>query len=436
MTIEERNQLLLSDTQVPDLFITQYMSSLTGGSIRIYLLLLLNQKSSRQAITIDRLSAKTGMSKKELDEQIFYLTQAGLVERIEDTKLKLVDIKAREVDRYIEARTNSDLELPPQHEDPKLSSLSRSISDTFFMGSMSYIWQHFIDDSAKVHKMEPDVIYYLFGTLQEKGKLLVKNLKPAEELREKWCKRGVKTSADLDKILLEEKDINDCVSAMGKKTRKAMDGVAIEYITTWITTYKMKPDVPPYLYTFLRKEKNREKVTFPEMDEILQEWFAHNIHDVEAAQRYEMEKEAADRTSAMTAFCGELFRKKLDGMDLAIIRKWATEDMWEEPIVRYAYEVLHKYMTTITLQNVDDRLRLWKENGVASVSKAKQYEAEAKKKNKETYLQRHTVAQTGSGTEIPYLQNEYTKEQIDGLESDPLKDLEDLLSGTREGESS
>jgi DNA replication protein DnaD len=163
------------------------------------------------------------------------------------------------------------------------------------------------------------------------------------------------------------------------------------------------------------------------MDEILQEWFAHNIHTVDEARAFELEKKAADRTSAMTEFCGELFRKKLDGMDLAIISKWATEDLWEEPIVRYAYEVLHKYMTTITLQNVDDRLRLWKENGVASVSKARQYEAECKKKNKETYQQRHAAGTSSGVLDLPYMQNEYTKEQIDGLESDPMQDLEDLL---------
>ncbi|MBR3058969.1 MAG: DnaD domain protein [Clostridiales bacterium] len=428
MTTEEKNKLLLSDTQVPDLFITQYMSSLTGSSIQIYLLMLLHRSQAKLAMTVDRLAQKIGMAKSDLEEQLFYLVQAGLVERFEDGTIQMVDIKAKEVDRYIEAQKGEDLDLPPQHADPRLSSLSRSISDTFFMGSMSYVWQRFIDDSAKVHKLDPDVIYSLFGTLQEKGKLLVKNTRPAEELRENWCKRGVKTSSDLDKIMQQEKEVNECVASMGKKTRKSLDGVAIEYITTWITTYKMKPDVPPFLYTYLRKDKNREKVSFPEMDEILQEWFSHNIHDVESAKAYEMRKEASDRTHAMTQFCGELFRKKLDGMDLAIIEKWANEDRWEEPIVRYAYEVLHKYMTTITLQNVDDRLSLWKDNEIASVTKAKQFEAEAKRKNQETYALRHTREAAGSGSELPYLQNDYTQEQIDGLESDPLKDMEDLLN--------
>ena len=46
MTSEEKNKLLLSDTQVPDLFITEYMSSLTAGAIRIYLFMLMNQSAS------------------------------------------------------------------------------------------------------------------------------------------------------------------------------------------------------------------------------------------------------------------------------------------------------------------------------------------------------------------------------------------------------
>lgn len=428
MTSEEKNKLLLSDTQVPDLFITQYMSSLSGAAIQIYLLMLLNRSASRVPVTIEILSRKMGMSAKEIEEQIFYLERDGLVEKESDGILRLVDIKAKEVDRYIEAKKDSEsLEMPPQHTNPDMERLSRSISDTFFMGKMSFIWQRFIDDSAKVHKLEANVIYSLFGSLQERGKLLVRNTRPAEELRDEWCRRGVHAYSDLEKILNEDADIKTCMTAMGKKMRKSMDGVAIEYITTWITTYKMKPDVPPYLYTYLRKDKNREKVTFPDMDVILQEWFSHNIHDVEAAKKYELQKAAADRKAAMTEYCGELFRKKLDGLDLAIIEKWTSEDMWEEPIVHYAYEVLHNYMTTITLQNVDERLRLWKENGVASVTRAKQFESEARKKNKDAYQARKNAPTGGMTSEIPYLQKEYTQQQIDDLISDPLKDMDELL---------
>ena len=45
MTADDKEKLLLSDTPVPDLFITQYMSSLTASSIRIYLMLLMNRSS-------------------------------------------------------------------------------------------------------------------------------------------------------------------------------------------------------------------------------------------------------------------------------------------------------------------------------------------------------------------------------------------------------
>lgn len=425
MTSEERNKLLLSDTQVPDLFIAQYMSSLSAESIRIYLYLLMNDASTHLTVDVKTLSHKLGMSIKDVDEQLFYLCKAGLVDRTKDDKIVLIDIKAKEVDRYIEAKAQEDLEMPPQHVDPALDQLSKSISDTFFMGRMSYIWQHFIDDSSKVHKLDADVIYSLFVSLQEKGKL--KNTRAAEDLRADWCARGVKTSSDLEKVIEQDNRIAECVELLGKKTRRKFDEVDIDYISKWMTVYQMQPDVPSYLYTYLRKEKKKEKVSFAEMDILLEEWFSHNIHDVKAASAYETKKMVADRTQALTTFCGELFRKKLDGVDLSIIEKWANVDAWEEPIIRYAYEVLHHYMGTITLANVDDRLSLWKENGIASVTKAREFEAESKKKNKEAYRERKTASPDTQKNALPILENEYTQQTISDLESDPLKDLEQLL---------
>ena len=62
MTAEDRDKLLLSDTQVPDLFITQYMSSLNGASIQIYLFMLMNRSFSKTKMTAEFLSRKLGSS--------------------------------------------------------------------------------------------------------------------------------------------------------------------------------------------------------------------------------------------------------------------------------------------------------------------------------------------------------------------------------------
>ena len=425
MTAEERDKLLLSDTQVPDLFITQYMSSLNGASIQIYLFMLMNRSYSKTKMTVDFLSRKLGFSQAEVEEQLFYLTSAGLLERGEDGSLTLVDIKAREVDRYIESKKNTDEDMPPQHRDAAMQSLSRSISDTFFMGRMSFIWQRFIDVSASTYKLEPNVIYALFGALQERGKLLNKNTRPAEELRDEWCKRGVHSEAELEKVVEDDRKIKECMAAMGRKKRKSLDGVDIEYIQTWILVYKMDPDVPPYLYAFLRKDKNKETVTTKQMDEILQEWFAHNIHDVEGAKAYEMKKQNADRAAALTVLCGELLRKRLDGPDLDIIGRWAEEG-WEEPIIRYSYEVLHRFMGTVTLSQVDEKLQEWKNNGATTVTKARQFESEQKKKNKEAYLERKTASSSGVADTTPYMEKEYNREDQEKKEKD---DLDDLLNG-------
>ncbi|MBO4927908.1 MAG: DnaD domain protein [Clostridiales bacterium] len=425
MTAEDREKLLLSDTQVPDLFITQYMSSLTGSSIQIYLFMLMNRSSSKGKMNAEKISKKLSMSQAEVEEQLFYLTSAGLLERAEDGSLDLVDIKAKEVDRYIESRKDADLEMPPQHRSDEMQRLSRSISDTFFMSRMSFIWQRFIDDCASVHKLDPVVIYSLFDELQKRGKLLSRNTRPAEELRDEWCRRGVHTSSDLEKVLEEDLKIQKCKDLMGRKMRKSLDGVDIEYITTWMLTYKMDPDVPEFLYSYLRKEKKKDKVTSIQMDEVLQEWFSHNIHNVKAAEDYEKKKLAADRSAAMKAMCGELLRKHFDDMDLKIIDRWANEDRWEEPIVRYAYEVLHRFMGSITLSQLDERLQLWKKNGVASVTKARQFEAENKKKNADAYQERKNAAP--SSAQIPYMENDYSKEHLMKKEQESLDALDALL---------
>ncbi len=426
MTADDREKLLLSDTPVPDLFITQYMSSLTASSIRIYLMLLMN-RSSFGKMNVQTISKKLGYTQADVEEQLFYLTSAGLLEQSEDGTLLLVDIKAREVDRYIDSKKNDGLEMPPQHREPAMVKLSASIADSFFAGHMGYIWYRFIDDCHSVFKLDPNVIYALFTNLQERRKLFGRNTRPAEELRENWSKRGVRTASDLEKVLGDDRKISECVDSLGKKRRKAADDVDLEFIRTWILKYKMEPDVPAFLYTYLRKEMDKEKVTMKQMDEILQEWFSHNIHDVKAAQDYELKKQASDRTRAMKDFCGELFRKRLDGPDLQIVEKWANTDCWEEPIVRYAYDVLHKFMGTITLSQVDERLTLWKENGVASVTKAKQFEAEQKKKNKEAYQERKNAAPSGATYDIAYMENKYTKEHLENREKESMDVLDALL---------
>ena len=246
-------------------------------------------------------------------------------------------------------------------------------------------------------------------------------------LREKWCNRGVHSEKDLEKVLGEDRKVEECRDSLGKKRRKTLDDVDLEYIRTWMLTYKMEPDVPAFLYTYLRKDKDIEKVSMKQMDEILQEWFSHNIHTVDEAKNYELKKQAADRTQAMTTFCGELFRKRLDGPDLKIIEKWANTDCWEEPIVRFAYETLHKFMGTITLSAVDERLQLWKENGVASVTKAKQFEAEQKRKNKEAYQERKYASPAGASPDVTYMENEYTREHLDSRERESMDVLDALL---------
>ena len=65
---------------------------------------------------------------------------------------------------------------------------------------------------------------------------------------------------------------------------------------------------------------------------------------------------------------------------------------------------------------------------MASVTKAKQFEAEAKKKNKDAYVERKNAAVSSGSEAVPYMENEYTKEHYREKEQQSLDALDALLN--------
>jgi len=53
MQIDESRKLLLSDTLVPDIFVTELMPSLSGLAVKVYIFLLMTARNSRQTTEAD-----------------------------------------------------------------------------------------------------------------------------------------------------------------------------------------------------------------------------------------------------------------------------------------------------------------------------------------------------------------------------------------------
>ncbi|HOO61358.1 MAG TPA: DnaD domain protein [Bacillota bacterium] len=431
MTPEEKNKLLLSDTSVPDLFISQYMYDLSADSIRMYLMILSREHQSASGrISIKNIGKQLSLTEAKAEEAFFYLMEVGLMEKNADGTLSVVDIKAREIDRYIEAKTQDEaLPMPPQHVKAESAMLAKSICNSFFAGKMDYKWYRQIDRYFDEYHFDAGVIYALFTTLMEKGKSL-NTVTAANGTAKNWYNRGIRTTEDLEKAAEEDKVVMRIVAELGKLMRRRFDDIAIEQVTKWYKVYGYDEKVIGYAYRELRTK--RQTVNFQMVEVLLDEWHTHQVRDERAARAYQEKKaNAAAPVQAMEKLLQEKARKQLDGNDMQYITAW-LQSGYSESLVSLAYDKVAAY-TKPTFKRMDEKLLEWKNEGVSDEVSINAYEAYRKEENKKKYQEevkpgKSTSSGRKSNSTDDYESLTYTQEDFASLHDDAATDLEALLN--------
>lgn len=287
MQIDESRKLLLSDTMVPDIFILEYLSELSGLAVKIYLFLLMTARTNR-SITEQDLSRRLGENNDLIKTALLELAQAELL-TISGRSIELTDIKAKEIERTYRVRTSSELaengETDPRFA--KREKLLTDISRTFFQGLMSPSWYREIDNWFDRYGFEPEVIYALFQECARRNKLDSKAYITA--VAENWHKRGIISFNDLNQYFLDHEKVRKVSRKVSRKLRKNMTEYDDEMVARWVEQLGYDFDV---IDLALRKTTKLSHPNLSFIDRILQEWFEHQLHDVEAIKVYEQEKAA------------------------------------------------------------------------------------------------------------------------------------------------
>lgn len=282
----DRKKLLLSDTIVPDLFISEYMSALSGTAIQAYLYLLMTTAHGKN-VGEREIAARFSISTDDAKGALAELSLSGLIESGEKGKFLLTDIKGVEVDSYI-ARTGKDQEKEAESISPlnqARDELARSIEKTFFHGSMAYKWYREVDILLFEYGFEPDVVYMLFQSLYDN-----KQLKAVAQMKEKallWHSRGIRTTKELSVFLLREEEVLKILLRIGKKLRRKMTEFDEEYVRLWVEKLKY-----PYEMIEFAVRKMCEYSSSPNLkyaDDHLMAWFAAGVQTLPEAEAFEEE---------------------------------------------------------------------------------------------------------------------------------------------------
>lgn len=290
---QDKFNLLISDTAIPDIFIVRYADNLSKSALNLYLWLNMVFKG-REFVYKDVMEIKL-FAPTETDESLAELVSAGLFIRKGDD-FSFVDLKQREVRDFAEhyaARgvTLEGVEL--RSEEEARNKLADSVSKTFYQGKMPYICYRLIDKCLYEYKFDSLVVYKLFSICRDNH--MHRSIGYMEKMASDWNDRGFTDPSKLDEYLSEEKKIEELIKKVSKLTRRKVNGIDLERLTRWVRDLKVSADLVELAY---RSNEYRGNITLAHVEETLSKWIAADITTVDEAAKYEEEQHKENKRKA------------------------------------------------------------------------------------------------------------------------------------------
>lgn len=325
---ESSHELLLSDTLVPDIFVTQYAQELSKEAICVYLWLLMN--CGYNEFSREEIYSYSILSKDDADKATAGLIENGLLLSSSEDKLVLADIKRAEVDSYIKTMVSKEDGM----SDPVLSAdeesrnmLAGSVNKTFYMGKMSYLFYRLVDKCLYEYKFHSSVVYSLF----EEGRDLKIHLKVNSmyDLAESWRRNGYTTPDKLKAYYDKKGKREQLIALMGRLTRRRLNDNDLKRIDCWVEEFDTTVRLAEYAF---KVNEYRGNITLKHVEDKLREWYAAGVSDIDAAAVYENMRKQENKAKGSRRRSrnnphktyGELEQK-------TAVKKPAAEEKKEEP---------------------------------------------------------------------------------------------------------
>lgn len=287
MRMEEKKNLLLSDTAIPDLFISEYMAGLSSCAISCYLYLLMAFKNQKP-VTEKDLSARFSVPVDDVKGALAELALSGVIEWSDKGSLLLVDLKEIEIEGFIRRRLESN-QLPEacviSPENESRDNLAKSIEKTFFHGSMAYKWYREMDILLDDFKFEPQVVYKLFQVCSDRRQL--GTVTQMKELALVWQSKGIGTLDQLSAYMAHEEEVAQTMRKLGRRLHRKMVQYDEELVRIWIERLCYPFEMIDFA---IRKVWEYQEPSITKADSYLKAWYAAGIKNLAEAQAYEQDQ--------------------------------------------------------------------------------------------------------------------------------------------------
>lgn len=273
MQFESANELLFSDTLVPDIFISDIMPGLPSDAVKVYLYCIFLSKYRKEARPED-LGAKLGMSAESVNAAFTMLEKEGLIVRTPQS-VTIVDVKEREIGRLYRMKTSSDAEeaVSRMSANIKRNQCVESINKMFFQGLMAPSWYTSIDHWFETFKFDEDVMVSLFKYCYDRNAL---NVRYIERVGATWAARGITNHWELEKYMELLEKVNEAGRQIVNKLRlnRKLTSYEERYLEKWINEYGYDMDV---IDLALEKTTGKTNPNFRYIHGVLTGWYNEGL---------------------------------------------------------------------------------------------------------------------------------------------------------------
>lgn len=273
MNFEKNWSMLFEDMNIPEVFITDYLSAADGNYIKIYLYCMFLCKHGSEILPLD-LSNKLSLPISVIEQGLKYWEDNMVLTRKQNDYI-LNDLKQQEINKIYTPKLTSNPEDAINNANKNLQRTQTisAINNIFFQGVMSPTWFTDIDTLFVKYKFEDDVVIALFQYCFDRQALHRKYL---FAVADGWSKSGIVTMEDVDNYYAQFEKLNQIKKTITKKLGfvRKLSQYEEAYVDKWVTDFQYPLEV---IEIALKKTTSKSNPNFDYIDKILTDWHERKL---------------------------------------------------------------------------------------------------------------------------------------------------------------
>lgn len=282
MQFEMVKDILLSDTLIPDLFLSDIMPRIPSDAVKVYLYCVFLSKYKKE-VRPDDLAAKLNLTIDAVNASFVILEQEGLIIRTPNV-VSIANIKEMELNKLYKRKTTSDAEVALSNSaaNIKRNQCIDSINRMFFQGLMPPGWYTAIDNWFETYHFDEDVMVSLFKYCYDNNAL---NVKYIEKVAATWAQKGISNHWELERYMEDCERIRAAGKSISRSLRLGRNITTYEekYLETWLNEYKYDMAI---IEEALKKTAGKAQPSFKYLHGILSAWYRDGIRNLDQLKSY------------------------------------------------------------------------------------------------------------------------------------------------------